>query len=235
VKSFECFTCAKNRKDGRAPYCKLCAKEYYQQNRETKLVKRKEHYQQNRESILAESKEYYQQNRELMCLKAREYHKLKPEKVRNRKRIYEKNKRATDDAYRLTKLARGRVRQAMATNGSSKSKRTDEYLGCSYNDFYKHISSMLYPGSELKDYEVDHMIPLKAQSRNEEELVSLFHYTNCRPLLKELNKLKSDDSEWWHYYTDQEYFFMLKETFSRQKTKSKGHRNKAHKNKKAHK
>ncbi len=73
-----------------------------------------------------------------------------------------------------------------------------EYLGCSKEDFLKHIESKFLENMNWENrnlWDIDHIIPCCSFNlENEEERKECFHYTNLRPLwsIDNKNKLKSD-------------------------------------------
>ncbi len=76
VQDSSCFVKDKRRKDGLYPYCKDCAKAYYNQTRLTQLAKKKEYH--NRPEIKQKcsdyKKEYYLKHRDKYINMRREYY-----------------------------------------------------------------------------------------------------------------------------------------------------------------
>lgn len=105
----ENFSNNKNKKDGKNCQCKLCYKQYREENKEeltlkTKqyrngvhrqklLLKKKQYREENKEKILLKKKQYREENKETVTLKVKQWHEENRERVYLRtKQWYEKNK-----------------------------------------------------------------------------------------------------------------------------------------------
>ncbi len=64
VKSFTDFSKDKSRKCGRHPYCKLCQKQYREDNKDKLLKQKKEYYEDNKEEICKKQRQYNTDNNE---------------------------------------------------------------------------------------------------------------------------------------------------------------------------
>ena len=102
------------------------------------------------------------------------------------------------------------VRTAREDHGMIKKKKTClEYLGCSIEDFRKHIEKQFFEGmtwgngqkmgsDNVKVWEFDHRKPIASFdfiNNNEEEAKKCFHFSNYQPIWPINNKLKGDDFE----------------------------------------
>jgi hypothetical protein len=99
---------------------------------------------------------------------------------------YNRYKQETDKKYRLIKLIRCAINNGFRTKKFTKKSRSIEIIGCSYEEFEKHIESLFLDGMTwenrgVKGWHIDHIIPVSSAS-TEEELIKLNHYTNLRPL-----------------------------------------------------
>jgi hypothetical protein len=56
-------------------------KEYYQENKDTKLIQYKEYYKKNREEIIIKKKEYYENNKEKKLMQRKEYYERHKDKI----------------------------------------------------------------------------------------------------------------------------------------------------------
>jgi len=82
-----------------------------------------------------------------------------------------------------TKLVRDAVRRGI--NGSSKSKKSIEYLGCSILAFREHIEKQFVDDMSWENqgaWHIDHRIPIKYNNPTDEQIIERLHYTNCQPL-----------------------------------------------------
>ena len=94
--------------------------------------------------------------------------------------------------YRLMCLFRGRINEVMRRKGWNKSKKSIEILGCTKEQFAKHIESQFKEGmnwSNKGEWHIDHIIPL-ASAINKQEVYKLCHHTNLQPLWAKENLCK---------------------------------------------
>ena len=82
--------------------------------------------------------------------------------------------------------------------GYSKSSKTNEILGCSFEELIKYLESKfenwmtwenkgLYNGELDYGWDINHIIPLSSV-KTEEEVLKLNHYTNLQPLCSKVNR-----------------------------------------------
>lgn len=81
--------------------------------------------------------------------------------------------------------------------GHLKKQKTMNYFGCSTNDFRLHLQSRFKHGMNWNNYgsvwEVDHIVPCDSFDLTKDYQVRLCnHYTNLQPMLKHLNRRKSN-------------------------------------------
>ena len=78
-----------------------------------------------------------------------------------------------------------------------KHKKTQDVVGCSFDELYVHLLLTLPIKHRFdyiynpKSYEVDHIIPL-SWAQDEESIYELNHYSNLQLLPKEENRRKSN-------------------------------------------
>ena len=80
-------------------------------------------------------------------------------------------------------IVRSAVRRGI--NGSSKSKKSIEYLGCSILAFREHIEKQFVDDMCWENqgaWHIDHLIPLKYDNPTDEQIIERLHYKNCQPL-----------------------------------------------------
>jgi len=220
MKTKKCSTCGeekpldeyykdKSRKDGLAGRCKLCKKQYYQENKERILEQKKQYNQENKERLAEYQKQYRQENKERIAERDKQrYQKNKERRLEQMGQYYQENKERiieqtgrwarekynTDPMFRLRHNIASLIRLSLSNNGYSKNSRTYKILGCSYDEFVKHIKSQFVEGMTWENYgrygwELDHIIPVSS-AMNEEEIYLLNHYTNFQPLWVEDNRSK---------------------------------------------
>jgi hypothetical protein len=113
-----------------------------------------------------------------------------------KQRIYE-NKRYTEDpVYRLKKCIGVRIRRAIKSKRWNKTNKTQEYLGCTYEQLRLHLESQFTSEMNWDNHgiywDIDH-IECIGQSMTPEEIHKFSHYTNLRPLPKEEHRIKSSE------------------------------------------
>lgn len=135
-------------------------------------------------------KEYNRKNKE----KLKEWNKKSISKWRD------KNKDKTQahhnnwrDKNKLRCNIASQLSRSLKNKGYSKSSKTSEILGCTFEEFKQHIESQFEPWMNWDNYggrkvdtpktswDIDHIIPVSSASTSE-EILKLNHYTNLRPL-----------------------------------------------------
>lgn len=159
------FSLDRNAKRGFTSQCRKCRRE-----------KTKEHYLFNINKTRKHQREYAR-----LWRKKNKKHFLKWR--RNRHHFRQK----TEPMYRIEHALRGLVRRSI--KGKGKSAHTMELLGCSINEFKKHIESQFANGMSWENYgkEIWHLDHIKAVCEFTdlslpEQQRECCHYTNLRPL-----------------------------------------------------
>ena len=207
VKDLTEFSKHRQRKDGVQSYCKQCAKQWRQDNRERILERKKQWRQDNRERILERQKQYYQDNREARLEYGKQWRQDNPEygkqwRQDNRERIseYVKQYKATVQKERLKNDEQFRIRQYLSSNLRQCLKRVEKvkkssilkYIGCSMEDLQNHLNSTKQP-EWGDDVHIDHIIPSSLfDHTNEEEIKKCWHWRNLRYLPSIYNKSKGN-------------------------------------------
>lgn len=216
-KRYQCKQCSRER-------CRL----YHKNNKDKRKVYQKKYYEENKDALSAYGKEYREANKEKIAEANKNWRKKNKEKIKNKKReeytankeqiladrkdYYERNKdevkRRThkytvsryqsDPMFNLEMRLRRRTRSALDGRGFTKTKRTQEMLGCTYEELMQHLESQFVEGmtwDNRSEWHIDHIVPL-ASAETEEELIALCHYTNLQPLWAADNLKKSDSRDW---------------------------------------
>ena len=112
---------------------------------------------------------------------------------------YVRNKRATDDNYRLADNLRTRLYTALQGNG--KAATTEELLGCTFEQAVAHIEVQFTEGMSwakmgVNGIHIDHIRPCASFDLTDpEQQRECFHYTNLQPLWAKDNLRKADKWE----------------------------------------
>lgn len=204
-KSLDNFNKQKGGKLGLRASCKLCVKQYREDNKEQISNTHKIWVENNREHRTTYLKQWrvdnkehrrvydakrYAENKEEEKLRVKLYKKNNKEKVR----IYERERRRNNKVLRLNDNIRRAISKSFENNGYTKNSSTAEILGCSYDDFIQHIQSQFQEGmtwNNKGEWHLDHIIPVSSY-KDEDELIKLNHYTNFQPLWAEDNMKKGD-------------------------------------------
>lgn len=164
-------------------------------NKEKKLQQDALYRQNNREKLKEYHLEYYSKHAEKLKQKTRDWTAANQDRNRETRKIYRENNREKFNQYCLERRnsdplfkMRGDIRNLIALSLRKKNflkkNRTEEILGCTFDEFLNHIESQFLPGmnwGNRSEWHIDHIIPL-ASAKTEEEILRLNHYTNLRPL-----------------------------------------------------
>jgi len=186
-------------------YCRICYNIYYKNNKE----KRKIYYESNKEYFynqhkkwINENKEgrenylkdYRQENKQILSEKSVVYRNNNKEHIREIRKNYYK-KRISDPLFRLKKIIRTLIRNSLYRKFTSKSKKTTQILGCSFDEFKIYLESKFDSnmnwGNHGEYWHLDHIKPISLAT-TEEEVYELNHYTNFQPLYWRDNIIKSN-------------------------------------------
>lgn len=191
------------------------AKKHYEINK----AKKKEYQKENKQLIAIQKKEYWKQNKEKLSKQQKEYRKKRVYKIieketirqknklkrqeniieiRAKERKFVQNKRISNIIFRIKTDLRAIIGKAFRRNGYKKTSKTQEILGCSFEEFKIHIESKFEPwmnwnnrglfnGQLNYGWDIDHIIPLD-KAITKEDLIKLNHYTNLQPLCSYTNR-----------------------------------------------
>ena len=213
------------RKTGWSYECRECAikrhREYNNKNRE--LINAKNRVYNARPEVKAHKSEYKKkyraEHKEELKIKDAEYRNREKSKqlkhqyylknkiiiLSNTKKNYEEHKkeyadkqrekRQTDDVYRLKNNVRKAIRFALKFNDIEKCKRTEEVTKLRIDNLKAYLLKTFkdrygYEWNDTEKVEVDHIIPLNT-AKTKEEVLALCHYTNLQLLRKEDNLKKA--------------------------------------------
>lgn len=196
---------------------KQTQKRWHEKNKDKVKANRKIYYENNRERLLLNAKKYRDTHRDQVAsyqAKYRKVHKDKAAKTSaewrkanpNRCKEYHREfkKRHTNNlSLKLHNNIRLSIRNTLNNTGSKKSKKTHEYLGCSFHWFVntywpskvQHWNAVYpdYPIS-MKDCVIDHIKPLA--KHDDDEIKVAWHFSNLQPLPAIINNIKSDKWCW---------------------------------------
>ena len=182
-------------------------KKYTEENKERRKECQKKYYEENKEKFKKYGKKYYEENKENIRERSKKYYKDNKENIIERNIKYDMERRKNDPLYRLTVNIKCLIRNSFKNKGYTKKSRSYKILGCSFEDFKKHIESQfedwmnwdnygLYNGEECYGWDFDHIIPV-CSCECEEDVYKLNHYSNFQPLCSYLNRyVKKGNLDW---------------------------------------
>jgi hypothetical protein len=168
-----------NTKDGFSSTCKICHNEYNKKYRDEKS-----------ESI----KQYQTQYRKTNTEKLKAYYKLYNQQNKENRKTYKAQLRKNNLLFKLSDNINTLIRMSIKRSGYSKTSKTVKILGCSIEDFKKHLEKQFAEGmtwDNRNKWHIDHKIPI-SWGASEEEIIALNHYTNLKPMWAEDNIKKSN-------------------------------------------
>lgn len=137
---------------------------------------------------------YYNQEKFSYSGREKEYMKEYNERNKEKRNKAHKNRLNNDEVYKFKVAVRKFICQSFKRRKQSKLMKTEEIIGCSFEELMNHICSLFQDGMTLENYgewQIDHITPLSL-ANTKEEVVSLCHYTNLQPLWAKDNRLKSN-------------------------------------------
>ena len=169
---------------------RLYDKAYQAANKE----KRRVYLESNRSKINANKKAYYEANKENIINKVKSYQKENLDKINS----YQKERLKTDILFKLKTNIKNLIGNSIRNSGFKKLSKTEQILGCTYDDFKLHLESKfelwmnwdnrgLYNGELNYGWDIDHITPLDS-AITEEDVIRLNHYTNLQPLCSYYNR-----------------------------------------------
>lgn len=99
-------------------------------------------------------------------------------------RMTHKRRMGSEPLYVVKHRTRGLISTALKKKGYSKTSKTQEILGCTFDEFKSHIESQFTDGmcwERFSEIHIDHIVPL-ASAKTIEDILILNHYTNLQPL-----------------------------------------------------
>lgn len=204
-------------------------KKYYETNKDEIRLKQAKYNQDNKEKIKDINKQYYKNNKDKFknyseinsekISKARRerYLKNKDKESENRRIWYEankdevrenyrkwiKNRRLNDPLFKLKSNVRSSIKMLLNRGGYSKKSKTEDILGCSFEELKEYIESQWedwmswenygkYNGEVGYGWDIDHKIPTSS-AINEDDVIKLNHFNNLQPLCSYINRYVKRD------------------------------------------
>lgn len=135
---------------------------------------------------------YYKANSDTYIKRATKRNKDNPEAARiacrkyHKDNKYQRNRYHSDIQYRLIKIQRVRINDAL--KGKNKSATTQELIGCTPEFLKSYIESKFQPGMSWNNYaidgwHIDHIIPISSfDLTDHDQLKKACNYVNLQPM-----------------------------------------------------
>lgn len=118
--------------------------------------------------------------------------------INRNKLSYKKHRKQNDNLFKLSSSIRNLISSSLKKQNISKTSKTYDILGCTYQEFKLHIESKFQPWMNWNNYglyngelnygwDFDHIISISSAT-NEKEIIELNHYTNFQPLCSKVNR-----------------------------------------------
>lgn len=183
-KQLNMFSINKKSKDGLFSYCRLCRKEYRKDNIEK--IKKYEQTYSKTDKFKESQKNYKNKNKE---------------ELNQYRKKYRKDVLLNDHLFILKSAIRDSIRHRLKFKGILKKDTTQNILGCTFEEFKKHIESLWEPWMNWDNYgnpkdgifepnktwDLDHITPIST-AKTEEEVYFLNKFTNFQPLCSYYNR-----------------------------------------------
>lgn len=169
--------------------CRCCGQEYdisfFQKN--GKYIRNNCKFCQNKQN-----REHYHKTIDVQRERSQKYYASHREERIEYNKHLKRKQYSIDGLFRVKTKIRHLIWDAFRRKHFVKSKRTELILGCSFEEFYKHLLSTFYNnyGYEWDGMEavhIDHIIPLST-AKTEEDIIRLNYYKNLQ-LLKATDNL----------------------------------------------
>lgn len=182
----ESFYKSSSRKGGHAYICKQCLKNFIKNNYRTIEIKEKKK---------AYDRNYIKNNYQKIVMRNSIYASNNIEKINIRNKWRYKN----TPQYKIARILRARLYNALYVNKTKKTYSTFNLLGCTVEELKTYLENMWLPGMSwdnhtLNGWHIDHIKPVNTFDLTDpEQQKQCFHYTNLRPLWSFDNQTRPKD------------------------------------------
>lgn len=169
-------------------------KDWKARNQERVRAYRKAYYEAHREQEHASRRKWGMENpdriKELRRADAKKNGKARRERRKPTRNANERKRYWSNLEYRLEKVLRASLTQAVRLQGTRKSVATERLVGCSWGALRAHLESLWKPGMTWENYgygedrwNIDHIKPCASfDLSSPEQQKACFHYSNLQPM-----------------------------------------------------
>ena len=198
-----------NKRKNMTPEQKQARKEYMKKWREANkeyLAKwHREYRKANPDVNKKNTKKYRENNHDIAKQSSKKYKSNNKEKIKAYRELYKTRrneldieKKKSDPLYKLKYNIRSGILKAFKRTNNKKNNKTVVILGCSFEEFKKHLENKFEPwmnwnnhgkynGEINYGWDIDHIVPIST-AKTEEDVIRLNHYTNLQPLCSKTNR-----------------------------------------------
>ena len=156
-----------------------------------------------KECTLSQNKKWKDNNKTKTSDTSKKWYNKTKENRRELKANYYRERRKNDEFFRISSAIRNLIRNSIKRKGFSKTSKSYEILGCSFEEFKIYVESKFeswmnwdnygkYNGTPNYGWDIDHIEPLSS-AKTEESVLQLCNYTNLQPLCSKINRdIKKD-------------------------------------------
>lgn len=176
-------------------------KAYLKDYRKRKLLSDGDNVREKARIYKSKNKEFYNnirkiwndKNKERVSKRRKRYTEENIDRIRELARIaYQKKKNNTLFKFKIA--LRSRIYTALRNKGYKKNSKTMGLIGVDFDTLKLHLERQFKVGMNWDnhgEWHIDHIRPISS-AKTQDELISLFHYTNLQPLWAKENLLKKD-------------------------------------------
>lgn len=171
---------------------------YRENNKEKEKLRHKKYQEKNPNA----NKIYYEKNRKKCNERSKNYRKQNWEKIKQVKNKANKKRRLVDPIFKLRMNIGKSIYDSIKRNNFTKKSKTQEILGCLFDEFKQHIELKWEPWMNWENYghpkdkilepnktwDIDHIVPTSS-AETEEDIIRLNHHTNLQPLCSYINRI----------------------------------------------
>jgi hypothetical protein len=153
----------------------------------------------NKKYMDNKSKIWYEQNKEYRKKYLKEYREKNIDKIRKVKRDYEKNRKASDPAYKLISNFRTAIYQVLKENNVEKNKHYFDILKYSPEELISHLEKQFTDTMTWENYGewyVDHRMPISSfnfESVDDDSFIKCWSLENLQPMWGKDNIVKGNN------------------------------------------
>ena len=167
-------------------------RQYSQSHKAEKSESDRRYYQKHKTEIAEQHKKYCENCKTKRAIYQKQYR----ENHKTNRSTYRRKRFSDDINYKLKVVIGNEIRRSVS--GTKQYEHSIDLLGCSIDDFRKHIERQFQPGMTWENWgyrgwHIDHIIPVASfDFTDPEQQKRASHYTNLQPLWAEDNFKKSN-------------------------------------------